>query len=60
MKDTVDDWWKFCEKFFIVVDDKWFDLLWYKHPIIPSAIDTDKSKECISYYFWQGLYFKKR
>lgn len=60
MKNTNEDWWEFCKKFFIVTDDKWFDLTWYKHPIIPSWIEIDSSKECISHYFWQQLYFKNK
>ena len=44
----------------VVEDDKWFDIIWYKHPIIPSWIEIDDSKECISHYFWQQLYFKNK
>lgn len=57
MKDTVQDSWEFFRDFFIVVDNSWFEIFWYKYPKIPSLHTQNTLYDCISHYFWQQLYF---
>lgn len=52
-KDTVEDYWQLLRDLFVVVDDSWFDLLWFKRvdPLQPRMVD-----EVINHQFWQCLY----
>lgn len=55
--NTLQDSWNFYKDFFIVLDDEWFDLFWFKNPWIPDKNTLDRTRALISHYFWQQLYF---
>lgn len=48
-EDTLEDSWRYFKEAFIVTDDNFFDLFWFKWPIIPA------SKGTIDNEFWLKL-----
>ena len=58
IKDNLQDSWSFYRDIFVVVDNEWFDLFWYKYPRMPRVQTTISVHDCLSYYFWQRLCFK--
>jgi WavE lipopolysaccharide synthesis len=53
---TVRDSWAFYRDLFAVVDNDWFDLLWFKNLSIPDAGRRSGVRQMVSQAFWQRLY----
>lgn len=51
--------WDFLRQFFIVVDNNWFDIFWYKNPLIPDVKTNIKIRENVDFFFWQSLYYSQ-
>ena len=56
VRRTVRDSWRFYRDLFTVVDNDWFDLLWFKHLSIPDAATRHGVRQTVSREFWQRLY----
>jgi hypothetical protein len=52
---TLADSWAFYRDFFAVVDNDWFDLLWFKNLSIPDAATRRGVRQLVSHQFWQRL-----
>lgn len=52
--DTLADYWRLLRDLFVVMDDSWFDLCWFKRPLHLQPLQVD---ELVSHHFWQSLYF---
>jgi hypothetical protein len=57
LSDTVADSWAFYRDHFLVLDDRWFGLLWAKNPGGAPGISDSPSSACIDHAFWQHLQF---
>jgi hypothetical protein len=55
MLGTLADSWAFYRDLFAVVDNDWFDLLWYKNLSIPDATVRRGVRQTISQGFWERL-----
>lgn len=53
---TVQDSWAFYRDLFAVVDNDWFDLLWFKNLTIPDAARRRGVRQMVSQAFWQRLH----
>jgi hypothetical protein len=52
---SIEDSWDFLRDFFIVVDDRWLDLSWYKNPNPGADRPRESWREVMDAYTWQGL-----
>ena len=52
---TLADSWAFYRDLFGVVDNDWFDLLWFKNLSIPDAALRSGVRQTVSQSFWQRL-----
>lgn len=52
---TLQDSWAFYRDLFAVVDNDWFDLLWYKNLSVPDVAVWDDVRELVRQPFWQRL-----
>jgi hypothetical protein len=52
---TLTDSWAFYRDLFAVVDNDWFDLLWFKNLSIPDASLRSGVRQTVSQSFWQRL-----
>lgn len=55
MAGTLTDSWAFYRDFFAVVDNDWFDLLWFKNLSIPNVATRRGVRQLASHQFWQRL-----
>jgi hypothetical protein len=53
---TLVDSWAFYRDLFAVVDNDWFDLLWFKNLSIPDAARRSGVRQMVSGAFWQRLF----
>jgi len=53
---TLVDSWAFYRDLFAVVDNDWFDLLWFKNLSIPDAARRTGIRQMITGAFWQRLF----
>ena len=53
---TLADSWSFYRDLFVVAENDWFDLLWYKNPSIPDAAVRRGVRQLVSESFWHRLY----
>lgn len=53
---TLADSWAFYRDLFAVVDNDWFDLLWFKNLSIPDAVRRSGVRQMVSQAFWQRLH----
>lgn len=53
---TLSDSWAFYRDIFAVVDNDWFDLLWFKNLSIPDAACRSGVRQVVSQAFWHRLY----
>ncbi|MBN2719110.1 MAG: hypothetical protein JXX14_24895 [Deltaproteobacteria bacterium] len=53
IKDSLVDYWRLMRDIFVVQDDSWFDLIWFKLPIPIQPLPVD---ETVTHAFWQSLY----
>ncbi len=53
---TLEASWRFYRDLFMVVDNEWFDLLWYKNLSIPDAAVRVGPRQLVTSRFWQSLY----
>lgn len=51
--DTLDDYWRLVRDVFAVMDDSWFDLIWFKKTI---PIQPLPMEELFSHAVWQSIY----
>lgn len=54
IKGTLEDSWAYYRDLFVVQDDAWFGMLWFKHKFIPGGFSEDN----ISHIFWLQLNVK--
>jgi hypothetical protein len=52
---TLDDSWAFYRDLFTVVDNDWFDLLWFKNLSIPDAATREGARQLVTHRFWRRL-----
>ena len=52
---TVRDSWAFYRDLFAVVDNDWFEMLWFKNLSIPDATLRSGVRQMVSQLFWQRL-----
>jgi len=52
---TLDDSWTFYRDFFVVTDNDWFDLLWFKNLSIPDTALRSGVRQTMSHTSWQRL-----
>lgn len=52
---TLEDSWAFYRDLFAVVDNDWFDLLWFKNLAIPDLAVRDGVRSTITQAFWERL-----
>ena len=50
------DSWAFYRDLFAVVDNDWFDLLWFKNLSIPDAVRRTGVRQMVTQAFWQRLF----
>src|SRR6185436_17702724 len=55
LRATLEDSWAFYRDCFAVVDNDWFDLLWFKNLSIPDAAVRSGVRETVSQAFWERL-----
>jgi len=53
---TLVDSWAFYRDLFAVVDNDWFDLLWFKNLSIPDAARRTGVRQMVTSAFWQRLF----
>lgn len=53
---TLVDSWAFYRDLFAVVDNDWFDLLWFKNLSIPDASRRSGVRQMVTGAFWQRLF----
>jgi hypothetical protein len=53
---TLADSWAFYRDLFAVVDNDWFDLLWFKNLSIPDAARRSGVRQMVTQAFWQRLF----
>jgi hypothetical protein len=53
---TLVDSWAFYRDLFAVVDNDWFDLLWFKNLSIPDAARRSGVRQMVTSAFWQRLF----
>jgi hypothetical protein len=53
---SLSDSWAFYRDLFAVVDNDWFDLLWFKNLSIPDAALRTGVRQMVSQSFWRRLY----
>lgn len=53
---TLEDSWAFYRDLFAVVDDDWFDLLWFTHLSIPDAALRAGVRQPVTQAFWERLH----
>jgi hypothetical protein len=53
---TLVDSWVFYRDLFAVVDNEWFDLLWFKNLSIPDAACRSGVRQMVTGAFWQRLF----
>jgi WavE lipopolysaccharide synthesis protein len=53
---TLVDSWAFYRDLFAVVDNDWFDLLWFKNLSIPDAARRSGVRQMVTGAFWQRLF----
>jgi len=53
---TLVDSWAFYRDLFAVVDNDWFDLLWFKNLSIPDAARRSGIRQMVTGAFWQRLF----
>jgi WavE lipopolysaccharide synthesis protein len=53
---TLVDSWMFYRDLFAVVDNDWFDLLWFKNLSIPDATCRSGVRQLVTSAFWQRLF----
>ncbi len=53
---TLVDSWAFYRDLFAVVDNDWFDLLWFKNLSIPDAARRTGVRQMVTGAFWQRLF----
>jgi hypothetical protein len=53
---TLVDSWAFYRDLFAVVDNDWFDLLWFKNLSIPDASRRSGIRQMVTGAFWQRLF----
>jgi hypothetical protein len=53
---TIQDSWNFYRDLFAVVDNSWFDLLWFKNLSIPDMALRRGVRQMVTQSFWQRLY----
>jgi hypothetical protein len=53
---TLADSWAFYRDLFAVVDNDWFDLLWFKNLSIPDAARRTGVRQMVTGAFWQRLF----
>lgn len=53
---TLEDSWAFYRDLFAVVDDDWFDPLWFTHLSIPDAALRDGVRQPVTQAFWERLH----
>jgi WavE lipopolysaccharide synthesis protein len=53
---TLVDSWMFYRDLFAVVDNEWFDLLWFKNLSIPDAACRSGVRQMVTGAFWQRLF----
>jgi hypothetical protein len=57
---TLEDSWAFYRDLFAVVDNDWFDLVWFKNLAIPDVGVRSGPRQTVSQAFWQGLQYESR
>ena len=55
VRGTLADSWAFYRDLFAVVDNDWFDLLWFKNLSSPDAAVRSGVRETLSQAFWERL-----
>jgi hypothetical protein len=55
MPGTLADSWAFYRDLFVVVDNDWFGLLWFKHLAIPDAAVHHGIRQTVTRAFWERL-----
>jgi hypothetical protein len=50
------DSWAFYRDLFAVVDNDWFDLLWFKNLSIPDSARRTGVRQMVTGAFWQRLF----
>lgn len=55
VQGTVADSWTFYRDLFSVMDDAWFDMLWFKHLAIPDGALRAGPRQLVTQRFWQQL-----
>lgn len=53
---TVRDSWAFYRDLFAVVDDDWFEMVWFKNLSTPDAALREGPRQLVSHTFWQRLF----
>lgn len=53
---TLKDSWAFYRDLFTVVDNDWFDMLWFKNLSIPDAARRSGVRQLVGQAFWHRLY----
>ena len=54
---TLEDSWAFYRDLFAVVDNDWFDFVWFKNLAIPDVGVRSGPRQTVSHAFWQGLQY---
>jgi len=54
---TLEDSWAFYRDLFAVVDNDWFDLVWFKNLAIPDVGVRSGPRQTVSQAFWQRLQY---
>ena len=57
---TLEDSWAFYRDLFAVVDNDWFDLVWFKNLAIPDVGVRSGLRQTVSHAFWQRLQYDAR
>jgi len=55
-ENTLEGSWKLFKDAFIVTDDDWFDLFWFKHVMIPQFRNNHEPVANFNREFWEKIY----
>lgn len=56
---NLSDSWRYYRDIFIVMENNWAGLCWFKNPSMMSEIFSKPWQTMIDHYFWQSIYFNE-
>jgi len=56
LKFTLEDSWDFYKNIFLVLNNEYLELFWYKNPSLPDEHTEEQQRQLVDHEFWSRLY----